>query len=192
MLSKHLCPPLLPPAFNFSQDQGTFGSSICFPGGSDGKESACNEGDPGLIPGSGRSLEKERVTHCSILAWRIPWTEDSGRLQSVGLQRVGPTPSKPRPESMFPEQTHPKLSVRSPPIAHLTAWDLHPVCPVNPGCSYRGLPQLPGDETIFVIPQNSYDAQDSALRMEALQFIFVEMRENVSWYREKKPTPQGF
>ena len=72
MLSKHLCPPLLPPAFNFSQDQGTFGSCICFPGGSDGKESACNEGDPGLIPGSGRSLEKERVTHCSILAWRIP------------------------------------------------------------------------------------------------------------------------
>ena len=33
-------------------------------------------------------LEKERATHSSILAWRIPWTEDPGGLQSVGLQRV--------------------------------------------------------------------------------------------------------
>ena len=29
------------------------------------------------------------ATHCSILAWRIPWTEESGGLQSIGLQRVG-------------------------------------------------------------------------------------------------------
>ena len=34
-------------------------------------------------------LEKEMATHCSILAWRIPWTEETGRLQSMGLQRVG-------------------------------------------------------------------------------------------------------
>ena len=34
-------------------------------------------------------LEKEIATHSSILAWRIPWTEEPGRLQSVGLQRVG-------------------------------------------------------------------------------------------------------
>ena len=34
-------------------------------------------------------LEKEMVTHSSILAWRIPWTEESGELQSIGLQRVG-------------------------------------------------------------------------------------------------------
>ena len=33
-------------------------------------------------------LEKEMVTHSSILAWRIPWTEESGGLQSMGLQRV--------------------------------------------------------------------------------------------------------
>ena len=33
-------------------------------------------------------LEKEMATHSSILAWRIPWTEKSGRLQSMGLQRV--------------------------------------------------------------------------------------------------------
>ena len=46
-----------------------------FPGGSDGKESACNGGDPGSIPGSGSSLEKGMATHSSILAWRISWTE---------------------------------------------------------------------------------------------------------------------
>ena len=34
-------------------------------------------------------LEKEMATHSSILAWRIPWTEESGELQSVELQRVG-------------------------------------------------------------------------------------------------------
>ena len=34
-------------------------------------------------------LEKEMATHSSILAWRIPWTEEPGRLQSRGLQRVG-------------------------------------------------------------------------------------------------------
>ena len=34
-------------------------------------------------------LEKEMATHSSTLAWRIPWREESGRLQSMGLQRVG-------------------------------------------------------------------------------------------------------
>ena len=34
-------------------------------------------------------LEKTMATHSSILAWKMPWTEESGRLQSVGLQRVG-------------------------------------------------------------------------------------------------------
>ena len=100
-----------------------------FPHGSVGKESTCNAGDPGLIPGSGRSsgegigyplqcswvsliaqlvknlpamqetrirslvwedtLEQEMATHSSFLAWRIPWTEEPGRLQSMGSQRVG-------------------------------------------------------------------------------------------------------
>ena len=44
--------------------------------------------DEGLIPGLGRSLEKKMATHCNILAWRIPWTEETGRLQSIGSQRV--------------------------------------------------------------------------------------------------------
>ena len=51
--------------------------------------SACNVGDLGSIPESGRSPEKEVATHSSILAWRIPWTEEHGGLQSMGSQRVG-------------------------------------------------------------------------------------------------------
>ena len=50
---------------------------------------AGNTGDPGLIPGAGRSLEKEMATHPSILAWEIPWTEETSGLQSVGSERVG-------------------------------------------------------------------------------------------------------
>ena len=53
-----------------------------------GKESACNAGDLGLMPGLGRSLEKGMATHSSILAWRIPWTAEPGGLQSMGSQRV--------------------------------------------------------------------------------------------------------
>ena len=34
-------------------------------------------------------LEKEMAPHCSTLAWKIPWMEEHGRLQSIGLQRVG-------------------------------------------------------------------------------------------------------
>ena len=60
-----------------------------FPGGSDGKVSACNMGDPGLIPGWEDLLEKEMATHSSIPAWRIPGMEEPGRLQSMGSQRVG-------------------------------------------------------------------------------------------------------
>ena len=57
-----------------------------------GKESACNAGDTGvmgLIPGTGRSLEEGMATHSSILAWRIPWTEEPGGLQCMGSKRVG-------------------------------------------------------------------------------------------------------
>ena len=43
----------------------------------------------GSIPGSGRSLEKDAMTHSSTLAWEIPWTEEPDGLQSMGSQRVG-------------------------------------------------------------------------------------------------------
>ena len=49
-----------------------------FPGGSDSKESACNARDPDSIPGLGRSPGEGMATHSSILAWRIPWTEEPG------------------------------------------------------------------------------------------------------------------
>ena len=55
------------------------------------KRSACNAGDLGLIPGLGRSSEKEMATHSSILAWEIPWTEEPGGLQSRGSKELDTT-----------------------------------------------------------------------------------------------------
>ena len=57
-----------------------------FPGGSEVKDSTSNAGDSGSIPGSGRSPGEGNGNHSSILAWRIPWTEKPGRLQSRGSQ----------------------------------------------------------------------------------------------------------
>ena len=54
-----------------------------FPGGSDSKESACHVEDLSLIPGLEDPLEEEKATHFNILAWKIPWTEEPGGLQSV-------------------------------------------------------------------------------------------------------------
>ena len=53
------------------------------------KNLSINAGGRGSIPGLGRSLEKDMITHSSILAWRSPWTEEPGRLQYMGLHRVG-------------------------------------------------------------------------------------------------------
>ena len=44
--------------------------------------------DAGPIPGQEGPLEEAMATHSSVLAWRIPQTEEPGRLQSAGLQRV--------------------------------------------------------------------------------------------------------
>ena len=55
-----------------------------FPGGSVGKESACNVTDSGSIPGSGRSPGEGNGYQGSILVWRIPRTEEPGGLQSMG------------------------------------------------------------------------------------------------------------
>ena len=66
-----------------------------FPQWLSGKESACNAGDAGDVGsitgwGSGEDpLEEGMATHSSILAWKIPWTEEPGRLLSMGSQRVG-------------------------------------------------------------------------------------------------------
>ena len=57
-----------------------------------GKESACQDRrhrrNHVQSPGQEDPLEKEVATHSSILAWRIPWTEEPDGLQSTGLQRV--------------------------------------------------------------------------------------------------------
>ena len=55
----------------------------------DGKEYACNVGDLGWIPGSGRSHGEGNATHSSILAWITPWTEELGGLESTVSRRVG-------------------------------------------------------------------------------------------------------
>ena len=60
-----------------------------FPGSSDVKASAYNEGDWVQFLGPEDPLEKEMAKHSSTLAWKIPWTEERGRLQSMGSQRVG-------------------------------------------------------------------------------------------------------
>ena len=53
------------------------------------KSPAASAGDAGLVPGLRRPPEKEMATHSSVLAWKIPWTEEPGGLQFIGLQRVG-------------------------------------------------------------------------------------------------------
>ena len=52
---------------------------------------ACDVGDTGSIPGREDPLEKEMATHSSILAWRIPWTEEPGGLQSMGHKELDMT-----------------------------------------------------------------------------------------------------
>ena len=67
--------------FSLSPSQG-------FPGGSEGKASVCNAGDLGSIPERGRSPGEVNGNHSSIFAWRIPWMEEPGSLESTGSQRV--------------------------------------------------------------------------------------------------------
>ena len=60
-----------------------------FLGSSNSKESVCNAGDLGSVPGSGGSPGEEMATHSSILAWRITGTAEPDGLTSVGSHRVG-------------------------------------------------------------------------------------------------------
>ena len=62
---------------------------LSFPGGSDGKESAYNVGDPDSIPGLGRSSGEGHGNLSRNLAWRIPNAEEPGGLQSTGSQGIG-------------------------------------------------------------------------------------------------------
>jgi len=61
-----------------------------FPGGTEVKNLPANAGDTRDVVrslGGEEPLEEGMETHSSILAWRIPWTEEPGRLQSIGSQR---------------------------------------------------------------------------------------------------------
>ena len=58
-------------------------------GGSDSKASPAMRETQVRFLGQEDPLEKEMATHSSTLAWKIPWTEEPGRLQSMGSQRVG-------------------------------------------------------------------------------------------------------
>ena len=61
-----------------------------FPGGSDGKVSVPTVWETWVRSlGQEDPLEKEMATHSSTLTWKIPWTEEPGRLQSMGSLRVG-------------------------------------------------------------------------------------------------------
>ena len=59
-----------------------------FPGGSVGIESSCQCRRPGSIPGSERYPGEGNGNTLQATAWEIPWTEEPGRLQSMGSQRV--------------------------------------------------------------------------------------------------------
>ena len=63
------------------------------------------------------SLEKEKGTHYSILPWRSPWTKDPGRLQSMGLKRVGH--NLPTEKQQVYIYVNPNLSIH-PPLPFLT------------------------------------------------------------------------
>ena len=62
--------------------------ALGFPGGSVVKNLHASEGDIGSIPGWEDIPEKEMTTLSSIIAWKTPQTEEPGRLQSTGLQRI--------------------------------------------------------------------------------------------------------
>ena len=72
---------------NFGGNFVVYLLAMGFPGGSVSKESACNAGDLGWED----PLEKEMATWSSILAWRIPWTEEPGGLQSMGHKELDMT-----------------------------------------------------------------------------------------------------
>ena len=61
---------------------------MSFSGGSDNRESAFKAGNSGLILGWEDPLEKVMATYSRILAWRIPWTEDTGGLSSWGPKEL--------------------------------------------------------------------------------------------------------
>ena len=92
-----------------------------FPGGSDGKESACSAGDQVWSLGQEVPVEKEMAPHSSILTWEVPCAEEPGELRSMGSQKSETT-----------EQLTPSLS------------DIHAVC-----CLWQMAPNLPKNHLFY-------------------------------------------
>ena len=80
-------------------------SKEIFPGGPGGKESTCNAGDPGVIPGWGRSLGEGNGCSSSILTWRIPCSEMLEGYRSWGRRESGLTELLTLSHSRWPERT---------------------------------------------------------------------------------------
>ena len=76
-----------------------------FPGGSDGKESACMWETWVQFVGWEDPLEKEMSTHTSILAWEIPQTEEPGGLESMESQRVRHDSARMHDKETLPPQS---------------------------------------------------------------------------------------
>ena len=79
------------PGLGRSSGEGIGYLLMGFPGGSEGKESACNAGDLGLIRGLGRSSGGRHGNPLQYLSGESPWTEEPGGLQSTGSQTVQQT-----------------------------------------------------------------------------------------------------
>ena len=87
-------------------------SSIAgFLGGSEGKESACNAGDLGLITASGRSPGERNGNPLQCSSWTIPGTEESGGLQSMGSQESDMTEWLTLTHSLSHTHTHTRLYI---------------------------------------------------------------------------------
>ena len=101
--------------------------SLYFPSGSDGKESACNAGDLGSIPGLGRSPQKGKATRSSILAWRIPRTVGPWGRRELDLH--------------FTSLSLQSLLGGGGAIAKLRLTFCHPADSSPPGSSFHGILQ---------------------------------------------------
>ena len=76
-------------ASNYKEEFNEVTHTVGFPGGSVEKNLLAMQETWVRSLGWEDSLEEEMATHSNILAWEIPWTEEPGRLQSMGSQRVG-------------------------------------------------------------------------------------------------------
>ena len=131
-----LIPPFIDHAFGFLPD---------FPGGSNGKVSACSVGDPGSIPGLGRPLEKEMPTHSSTLAWKIPWTERLLRAWQATVHEVAKSRTRLSDFTHFSYFKNFMIKIHCTRTSLIVQWlRLH--APIA-----GGLDSIPGQGTIFYI-----------------------------------------